>query len=144
MDHWAYGVFTPEQDNDKTTTRQMLNLCIPMMPFTLSMMPLSCRLVVVLLWCENTINVERFLRTIVWAARHLWNHWACGGIDGFWQGRGTQRLGLVFSWMWLNMNNILNINFILQIPLFYFKLSNDGRFDKINWSVLAHFGFYSF
>ena len=30
----CYGVFTPEQDNDKTTTRQMLNLCIPMMPFT--------------------------------------------------------------------------------------------------------------
>ena len=28
------GVFTPEQDNDKTPTRQMLNLCIPMMPFT--------------------------------------------------------------------------------------------------------------
>ena len=28
------GVFTPEQDNDKTTTRQMLNLCIPMTPFT--------------------------------------------------------------------------------------------------------------
>ena len=28
-----YGVFTPEQDNDKTT-RQMLNLCIPIMPFT--------------------------------------------------------------------------------------------------------------
>ena len=28
------GVFTPEQDNDKTTTRQMLNLCIPMMPFS--------------------------------------------------------------------------------------------------------------
>ena len=28
------GVFTPERDNDKTTTRQMLNLCIPMMPFT--------------------------------------------------------------------------------------------------------------
>ena len=27
-------VFTPEQDNDKTTTTQMLNLCIPMMPFT--------------------------------------------------------------------------------------------------------------
>ena len=27
------GVFTPKQDNDKTT-RQMLNLCIPMMPFT--------------------------------------------------------------------------------------------------------------
>ena len=26
--------FTPEQDNDKTTTRQMLNLCIPMIPFT--------------------------------------------------------------------------------------------------------------
>ena len=25
------GVFTPEQDNDKTTTRQMLNLCIPVM-----------------------------------------------------------------------------------------------------------------
>ena len=23
------GVFTPEQYNDKTTTRQMLNLCIP-------------------------------------------------------------------------------------------------------------------
>ena len=34
---WAYhpyGVFTPEQDSNKTTTRQMLNLCIPMMPFT--------------------------------------------------------------------------------------------------------------
>ena len=30
----SYGVFTPEQDTDKTTTRQMLNLCIPMMPFT--------------------------------------------------------------------------------------------------------------
>ena len=30
----SYGVFTPEQDNDKTTTRQMLNLCIHMMPFT--------------------------------------------------------------------------------------------------------------
>ena len=30
----TYGVFTPEQDNDKTTTRQKLNLCIPMMPFT--------------------------------------------------------------------------------------------------------------
>ena len=30
----CYGVFTPEQDNDKTTTRQMLNLCIPMMSFT--------------------------------------------------------------------------------------------------------------
>ena len=30
------GVFTPEQDNDKTT-RQMLNLCIPMMPFTPSL-----------------------------------------------------------------------------------------------------------
>ena len=28
------GVFTPEQDNDKTTTRQMLNLCISIMPFT--------------------------------------------------------------------------------------------------------------
>ena len=28
------GVFTPEQDKDKTRTRQMLNLCIPMMPFT--------------------------------------------------------------------------------------------------------------
>ena len=27
------GVFTPEQDNDKPTTRQMLNLCMPM-PFT--------------------------------------------------------------------------------------------------------------
>ena len=27
------GVFTPEQD-DKTPTRQMLNMCIPMMPFT--------------------------------------------------------------------------------------------------------------
>ena len=33
----SYGVFTPEQDNDKTTTRQMLNLCIPMMTFTLSL-----------------------------------------------------------------------------------------------------------
>ena len=56
------------QDNDKTTTRQMLNLCIPMMPFTPSLpgrcerhhrnaqvQHLSCRLVVVLLWCENTI-----------------------------------------------------------------------------------------
>ena len=29
-----YGVFTPEQDKDKTRTNQMLNLCIPMMPFT--------------------------------------------------------------------------------------------------------------
>ena len=28
------GAFTPEQDNDKTTTRQMLNLCISIMPFT--------------------------------------------------------------------------------------------------------------
>ena len=28
------GVFTPEQNNDKTTTRQKLNLWIPMMPFT--------------------------------------------------------------------------------------------------------------
>ena len=28
------GGFTPEQDHDKTTTRQMLNLCIPMIPFT--------------------------------------------------------------------------------------------------------------
>ena len=27
------GAFTPEQDNDKTT-RQKLNLCIPIMPFT--------------------------------------------------------------------------------------------------------------
>ena len=32
--HMTYGVFTPEQDNDKTTTRQKLKLCIPMMPFT--------------------------------------------------------------------------------------------------------------
>ena len=41
---WTSVVFTPEQDNDKTTrqlqdndkttTRQMLNLCIAMMPFT--------------------------------------------------------------------------------------------------------------
>ena len=30
----SYGAFTPEQDNDKTTTRQLLNLCIPMIPFT--------------------------------------------------------------------------------------------------------------
>ena len=30
----SHGVFTPEQDTDKTTTRQMLNLCIPMTPFT--------------------------------------------------------------------------------------------------------------
>ena len=69
----AYGVFTPEQD-DKTTTRQMLNLCIPMMPFTpglscrcwtwcerhhrnAKVQHLSCRcLVNVLLWCENTIR----------------------------------------------------------------------------------------
>ena len=28
------GAFTPEQDNDKTTTRQKLNLCISIMPFT--------------------------------------------------------------------------------------------------------------
>ena len=32
----------------KTTTRQMLNLCIPMMPSTPDL--------VVLLWCENTIR----------------------------------------------------------------------------------------
>ena len=31
---YSNGVFTPEQDNDKTTTRQMLNLCISIMPFT--------------------------------------------------------------------------------------------------------------
>ena len=30
----CYGAFTPEQDNDKTTTRQKLNLCISIMPFT--------------------------------------------------------------------------------------------------------------
>ena len=30
----AYGAFTPEQDNDKTTTRQKLNLCISIMSFT--------------------------------------------------------------------------------------------------------------
>ena len=48
------GVFTPEQDNDKTMTRQrqdndnkMLNLCIPMMPFTPG---LSCRCRT---WCER-------------------------------------------------------------------------------------------
>ena len=29
-----YGAFTPEQDNDKTTTRQKMNLCISIMPFT--------------------------------------------------------------------------------------------------------------
>ena len=34
LKHNCNGVFTPEQDNDNTTTRQMLNLCIPMMPFT--------------------------------------------------------------------------------------------------------------
>ena len=28
------GAFTPEQDNDKTTTRQKMNLCISIMPFT--------------------------------------------------------------------------------------------------------------
>ena len=69
--HRPHGVFTPEQDTDKTTTRQMLNLCIPMMPFTLvrhvwcerhhrnaQVQLLSCRcLVVILLWCENTIKV---------------------------------------------------------------------------------------
>ena len=32
--HVPYGVFTPEQDTDKTTARQMLNLCIPIMSFT--------------------------------------------------------------------------------------------------------------
>ena len=46
------------KDDDKTTTRQMLNLCIPMMPFTPDMPDLvwkaSISLVVVLLWCENT------------------------------------------------------------------------------------------
>ena len=48
------GAFTPEQDNDKTTTRQMLNLCISIMPFTPGP---ACRcLVVVLLWCESTIT----------------------------------------------------------------------------------------
>ena len=34
------GVFTPEQDNDKTT-RQKLNLCIPMMSFTPAMSDLA-------------------------------------------------------------------------------------------------------
>ena len=66
------GVFTPGQDNDKTTTRQMLNLCIPMMHMicrnchwcerhhrNAQVQHLSCRcLVVVLLWCENTINLN--------------------------------------------------------------------------------------
>ena len=33
-DESNYGAFTPEQDNDKTTTRQKLNLCISIMPFT--------------------------------------------------------------------------------------------------------------
>ena len=32
QDTYTHGVFTPEQDNDKTTTRQMLNLCIPIIP----------------------------------------------------------------------------------------------------------------
>ena len=41
------GVFTPEQDNDKTTTRQMLNLCIPMKPFNI------CLVVVLSLSCSG-------------------------------------------------------------------------------------------
>ena len=62
----SYGVFTPEQDNDKTMARQMLNLCIPMMPFTpdwcqrhhrnAHVQHLSCRCLVVV-WCENTIRL---------------------------------------------------------------------------------------
>ena len=53
-----YGVFTPEQYNNKTTTRQMLNLCMPMMPFTPGPTFNIC-LVVVLLWCENTISLYK-------------------------------------------------------------------------------------
>ena len=67
------GAFTPEQDNDKTTTRQKLNLCISIMPFTPGLSDrcerhnrnaqvqlLSCRcLVVVLLWCESTITPNK-------------------------------------------------------------------------------------
>ena len=34
LKHKTYGAFTPEQDNDKTTTRQKLNLCISIMSFT--------------------------------------------------------------------------------------------------------------
>ena len=58
----SYGVFTPEQDNDKT--RQMLNLCIPMMSDKpgvkgiIGMHRFNICLVVVLLWCENTITVN--------------------------------------------------------------------------------------
>ena len=41
----------------KTTTRQKLNLCIPMMPFAPDMSgPGVNRLVVVLGWCENSIR----------------------------------------------------------------------------------------
>ena len=65
------GVFTPEQDNDKTTTRQKLNLWIPILCLShqicrtwcekdnrnAQVQHLSCCcLVVVLLWCENTIR----------------------------------------------------------------------------------------
>ena len=56
------GVFTPEQDDDKTTTRQMLNLldrCERHHRNALGQ-HLSCHwLVVVLLWCENMINFSR-------------------------------------------------------------------------------------
>ena len=40
VDNDINGVFTPEQDNDKTT-RQMLNLCIPIMSFTPDMSDLA-------------------------------------------------------------------------------------------------------
>ena len=49
----CYGVFTPEQDNDKTNVwceRHHRNAQVQL---------LSCRcLVVVLLWCENTISLQ--------------------------------------------------------------------------------------
>ena len=55
---WTLVVFSHQS---KTTTRQMLNLCIPMKPFTPGPTrhhrPCRC-LVVVLLWCENTISLR--------------------------------------------------------------------------------------
>ena len=74
------GVSTPEQDNDKTTIRQMLNLCISMMPFTpglsdhrrnAQVQHLSCHcLVVVLIRCENTITVAAE-QIIHWGGGHF-------------------------------------------------------------------------
>ena len=51
--HTPNGVFTPEQDNDKTNVEPGVKGIIGMHRFNIC-------LVVVLLWCENTIRVAPF------------------------------------------------------------------------------------